>query len=104
MRRLEADAPVKVVAELSQRAYERDSEALEALARYARDGRLVGMRDYVVAALAKAATANASFLEANFREVASTDVARRPPILGSAWADQHAWLSCISVSHWRGLQ
>ena len=68
VRRLEADAPVKVVAELSQRAYERDSEALEALARYARDGRLVGMRDHVVATLAKAATPNASFLEANFRE------------------------------------
>lgn len=69
VRRLEADSSaVKVVTELAQRACERDNEALDALSRYARDGRLIGVRDHVVAALADAATPDVGFLEAHFRE------------------------------------
>jgi hypothetical protein len=68
VRRLEAQAPMNVVRELSQRACERDVEALDALARYALDGRLIGIRDSVVASLAELASPNAPFLEGNFRE------------------------------------
>jgi hypothetical protein len=59
---------VKVIGELAKRACERDVEALDALVRYARDGKLIGIRDYVVATLAHSATPNAAWLEANFRE------------------------------------
>jgi hypothetical protein len=59
---------MKVIGELAQRACERDAEALEALVRYAKDGKFLGVRDSVVSTLAHAATPNAAWLEANFRE------------------------------------
>ena len=86
LQRLEVQPNSKVIEKLSRRACDGDIDALDALVRYSRDGKFIGLRDHLVWALADSATPNTAFLEANFREW-----------LRPTWSEGHQYWAALGL-------